>query len=180
MGLSMIRLLMKRRYSVAAGLAAVVAAGVGHAAPDSPGDTSAFAPYIGHWACEGHFTSNNKPIASTISFASALAGKGVIKAQDDVPTLGNYHSVETWAFDAKANQWVAGIVDSSGGVRTFRSPGQVEGKLTWTLIDGQPAQQFVYSPVSSGKFQLDWLIERPGKGLVVGDTLTCKRLNGTS
>jgi len=171
---------MKMRYSVTVGLAVLATASVGHAASDSPGDASAFAPYIGHWACEGQFTSNNKPIASTMSFARALAGKGIIKAQDDVPTLGNYHSVETWAFDAKANQWVAGIVDSSGGVRTFRSPGQVEGKLTWTLVDGQPAQQFVYSPVSSGKFQLDWLIERPGKGLVVGDTLTCKRLAGGS
>jgi hypothetical protein len=171
---------MKWRYSVAASLAVLVAAGSGHAATSSPGDASSLAPYIGHWACEGHFTSNNKPIASTISFSSALAGKGLVKAQDDVPTLGNYHSVETWAFDAKASQWVAGIVDSFGGVRTFRSPGQVEGKLTWTLVDGQPAQQFVYSPVTAGKFQLDWLIERPGKGLVVGDTLTCRRLASTS
>jgi len=171
---------MKRRCSVTVGLALLIAAGIGHAATNSPGDASAFAPYIGHWACEGHFTSTNKPIASTMSFASALAGTGIIKAQDDVPTLGNYHSVETWAYDAKANQWVAGIVDSSGGVRTFRSPGQVEGKLAWTLVDDQPAQKFVYSPVSSGKFQLDWLIERPGKGLVVGDTLTCKRLADAS
>ncbi|HEY4146442.1 hypothetical protein [Pinirhizobacter sp.] len=168
------------RYPVAVGLAVLAAAGVGHAATDSPGDAALFAPYIGHWACEGHFASSNKPIASTVSFTRALAGKGIIKTQDDVPTLGNYHSVETWAFDAKAGQWVAGIVDSSGGMRTFHSPGQVGGKLAWTLVDGQPAQQFVYSPVSSGEFQLDWLIERPGKGLVVGDTLTCTHLAGVS
>jgi hypothetical protein len=48
--------------------------------------------------------------------------------------------------------------------------------LQWTLqASDQPQQQFIYTTLDRDHFRLGWKIDRSGKGLVMGDTLTCTR-----
>jgi len=133
--------------------------------------------YIGKWSCEGKFPASGKQIASTIEFTPGFGGAALIKHHDDRPSTGSYHAIETWVYNEKQAHLVAGIVDSGGGVRTFSSDGIHDGSLTWTLQStDQPAQRFVYAHIDDNHFRLDWMMERPGKGFVVGDTLTCLRV----
>ena len=137
--------------------------------------------YVGKWSCTGEFPASGKKIFSTIAFEPGLGGMALVKHHDDQPASGSYHAIETWVYDAKQAHLVAGIVDNFGGVRTFYSDGIHDGTLTWTLQNAdQPMQKFVYTPMDDAHFRLDWMMARPGKGLVIGDTLTCARVAAAS
>ena len=146
-----------------------------------PPPISALHGYIGKWSCAGEFPATGKKIFSTIEFGRDLGGMALVKHHDDQRSTANYHAIETWVYDAKQAHLVAGVVDNFGGVRTFYSDGVQDGTLTWTLQSAdQPMQKFVYTRMDDAHFRLDWMMARPGKGLIVGDTLTCARAAAAS
>lgn len=144
------------------------------AAAEQPLPIRAMDPLLGGWTCNGVFPASGKTIASTMRLETALGGAGVLKHHDDLAP-SKYRALEIWAYDAKAMQFRATVVDGSGGVRQFSAPGWEGDTLTWTSApDVQPAQKFVYVREPGGTLRVDWQIERDGH-FVVGDTLTCKR-----
>jgi hypothetical protein len=141
-----------------------------------PPSITALHGYIGKWSCNGEFPTSGKKIFSAIEFEPDLGGMALVKHHDDQRSTVNYHAIETWVYDSKQAHLVAGVVDNFGGVRTFYSDGIHDGTLTWTLQGtDQPMQKFIYTHIDDTHFRLDWMMARPGKGLVVGDTLTCAR-----
>jgi len=154
-------------------LALLLAGGICSAA-ESALPIRVMAPLLGSWKCEGVFPASGKRIASTLRLESSLGGAVVLKHHDDLPP-STYRALETWAYDAKAGQFRAAVVDGSGGMRLFSAPGWEGDTLTWTSApDVQPAQKFIYVREAGGALRVDWQIMR-GNQFVVGDTLTCKR-----
>lgn len=146
----------------------------GACAAAEPASIRAMDPLLGGWRCAGVFPASGKTIASTMRLESALGGAGVLKHHDDLPPAA-YHALETWVYDAKAEEFRAVVVDGAGSARQFRSSGWDGDTLAWTSAsEVRPAQKFVYVRESDGVLRVDWQIERQGR-FVVGDTLTCKR-----
>jgi hypothetical protein len=165
---------MPRTATFALALALVSSA---HAS-ELPAAITALHGYVGTWSCQGAF-ANGKKIASTIRFSTDLGGAVLVKHHDDSPQTGSYHALETWSYDAGKHQLVATVADNFGGVRIFDATPSSEQILQWDLqASDQARQQFVYTRIDAGHFRLDWNIERPGKDLILGDSLTCSRLTG--
>jgi hypothetical protein len=144
-------------------------------AGDAPPAIAALHDYVGSWNCQGAFASGKK-IASTITFSSDLDGAALVKHHDDLAQSGSYHAIEAWVYDADKHQLTAAIADNFGGVRRFTAMPTGSRDLQWNLqASGQPQQQFIYTTLDRDHFRLDWKIEKPGKGVVLGDTLTCTR-----
>jgi hypothetical protein len=132
--------------------------------------------FQGSWHCEGVFPASGKTIASRMRYTSDLRGAALIKHHDDISPPALYHAVESWGYDARAMRFNAGILDNFGSVRRFHSAGWQHETLTWdSAAEVQPAQRFVYTRLDEDHYRVDWLVDRHGKGLVVGDTLTCGR-----
>lgn len=132
--------------------------------------------FQGAWHCDGRFPASGRTIASNMRYAFEMDGAALVKHHDDISPGAHYHAIETWGFDAKAGRYNAAILDSFGGVRRFASAGWQRDTLAWdSAPEVQPAQRFVYSRLGQDRYRVDWEIDR-GKGLVVGDTLTCERV----
>jgi hypothetical protein len=131
--------------------------------------------FHGSWRCEGVFPASGKVIASHMRYASDLEGAALVKHHEDIAPA-SYRAVEAWGYDARHGRYGAAILDSSGGTRRFESSGWQGDTLTWdSAAEVAPAQRFVYVRLDEQRYRLDWEINRNGKGLVVGDTLTCTR-----
>lgn len=131
--------------------------------------------FQGAWRCDGVFPASGKAIASHMRYEFDMQGAALVKHHDDTLPNARYHAIETWGFDAKAGRYNAAILDSFGGVRRFGSAGWQQNALAWdSASEVRPAQRFVYTRLDQNRYRVDWEIDR-GKGLVVGDTLTCVR-----
>jgi hypothetical protein len=109
-------------------------------------------------------------------YASDLQGAALVKHHDDTSPPALYRAIEAWGYDARTARYSAGILDNFGSVRRFGSAGWQHDTLTWeSAAEVQPAQRFVYTRLDDGHYRVDWQVDREGKGLVVGDTLTCTR-----
>jgi hypothetical protein len=97
----------------------------------SRGSTAPFASFVGRWHCDGKFARNGKPISANLVFESILGRRFILFRHDDELPF-NYHAWSEWGWDANTRQFISTIQDISGGVRLFRSPGWVEGTLTWS------------------------------------------------
>jgi hypothetical protein len=136
----------------------------------------ALSAFAGTYLCAGKF-ANGTPISSTVRFDLDLGGAAIVKHHDDTSPPALYHAVEVWTYQPKEHRFLASITDNFGGVRELTSPGLEGSKLTWTSGPAvKPKQQFVYTKADDGIFTLDWRVEDPHKGWVVGDTLTCQRI----
>jgi len=131
--------------------------------------------FQGSWHCQGVFPASGRAIASHVRYASDLEGAALVKHHDDVPPA-SYRAIEAWGYDGKGRRYEAAILDNVGGTRRFRSSGWQGDTLTWdSAAEVAPAQRFVYVRLDEQRYRVDWEINRNGKGLVVGDTLTCTR-----
>lgn len=89
-----------------------------------------------------------------------------------------YHSLEVWSRDATGPGLHASIIDKYSGMRVFESPGVGLDGLIWTRYDdGVPKERFAYVLNSNHELRIDWSIARTGPELVLGDTLSCRRLS---
>ncbi|KGI78149.1 hypothetical protein LF63_0107345 [Oleiagrimonas soli] len=131
--------------------------------------------FSGSWACEGVFPASGKHIASTMRFDFDLGGAVLVKHHDDRPPSG-YRAIEAWGYDQQEKTYRATVMDNFGGARRMRSDGWKGKVLRWVVdTDGGPPQQFVYVRLNRNTYRVDWKIDRSGRGLEVGDTLTCRR-----
>jgi hypothetical protein len=131
--------------------------------------------FQGAWQCNGVFSASGKTIASRMRYAPDLQGTALVKHHDDISPPALYHAIEIWGYDAKARRYHAAVLDNFGGLRRFASSGWQHDTLAWdSAPEIGPAQRFVYVRLDARRYRVDWQIDR-GKGLVVGDTLTCTR-----
>jgi hypothetical protein len=131
--------------------------------------------FQGAWRCDGVFPASGRTIASRMRYAFDMQGAALVKHHDDTSPGAHYHAIETWGFDARAGRYNGAVLDSSGTARRFHSSGWQHEVLAWdSAPEVQPAQRFVYTRLDPDRYRVDWEIDR-GKGLVVGDTLTCVR-----
>ena len=147
------------------------------AAASPPSPMRSLDYFVGQWDCAGVFPASGKTIASRMTWAGDLDGAALVKHHEDKPPSG-YRAIEAWGYDPGAGRFNATILANGGSTRRLASDGWKGDVFTWSVIgDAGPAQQFVYVRVDADHYRVDWKIARDGKALVVGDTLTCRRLH---
>jgi hypothetical protein len=168
-------------------LPALLAAPVANPAPAAPAaadprievrkKVESLAVLSGQWSCQGTF-SNGSPIASRIAFTPEAEGAWLLVHHDDLPP-NQFHALEVWGFDDKAQQLAATFYDNFGGLRRFTSPGWNGQKLIWTgdTSNAQPpvTQRFVFQLDAPGQLVVTWEVKKGAADWIAGDTLTCKK-----
>jgi hypothetical protein len=142
----------------------------------SRGSTAPFASFVGRWHCDGKFARNGKPISANLVFESILRGRFILFRHDDELPF-NYHAWSEWGWDANRRQFISTIQDISGGVRLFRSPGWVEGTLTWSGGDlpDSSDQRFVFERLGDRKFRVSYFQKNEDSWQAV-DSSSCSRV----
>jgi hypothetical protein len=167
---------MPRAWAAVGAAACAVFAFVGAAAMRTPpppppaGDDLAY--FVGPWQCAGQFAKSGKPVEADVRGELVVGGRWLLLHHDDKPP-GKYHALGTWFHDGA--QWTATIIDSSGGVRRFRSDGWHGTELTWDHSDTAVSdERFVYHRLDDASFELayDRLAADAWQRV---DTVTCHR-----
>lgn len=167
-------LYVPRRW-VAVGAAACAATAVAGAAmvrqppaPPPPDDELAY--FAGVWHCAGQFDRTGKPIEADLHGELAVPNRWLTLHHDD-RAPASYHAVGAWFHDG--SQWTASLVDSSGGVRRFRSDGWRGDELRWDRSDTAD-DRFTYRRLDAASFEVSY-DRRVADAWQRVDTLTCHR-----
>ena len=154
---------------------AVPTVGSQEGAPNSTDKALApFSVFVGDWDCAGVFANSGKAIEAHLSFKYDLDGRWILFRHDDKPPF-SYHALSEWGWDAARMEFVMLVEDSTGGLRSFRSTGLREKKITWdgdALQSAKPDQRFIFEAIDSSHFRVSYFRQPDGNWRLV-DSSTC-------
>jgi hypothetical protein len=131
--------------------------------------------FEGSWHCDGVFPSTGRKISAALIFTWYPQTGSTVKQHDD-EAPNHFHAVELWAVSTEGFKNT--IADASGGVRTYTSTGWDNGVLTWNGGGDQThKERFVYTRINVDSMRMDFTVSKNDMPFVIGDTLTCSRVN---